>query len=66
MNGKERIFLRQAITASGGKDGSFDFDCPICGGYAIGNLKLQPCERIQASCNACGVYVRTQLVEKSA
>lgn len=66
MNGREHIFLRQAITAAGGRDGNFDFDCPICGGYAIGNLKLQPCERIQASCNSCGIYVRSQISEKSA
>lgn len=66
MNGKEHIFLRQAIAASGGRDGNFDFDCPLCGGYAIGNLKLQPCKRIQASCNSCGIYVRTQISEKIA
>lgn len=66
MNGKEHVFLQRAIAASGGRDGNFDFGCPLCGGYAIGSLKLQPCKCIQASCNSCAIYVRTQISEKIA
>lgn len=63
---KEKEFLQYAIAISDGKIGNFEFDCPFCGGYAIGNRKIEPENHIQASCNTCKLYVRSKLLKKIA
>lgn len=69
MTNKEAVFLESMETASEGKDGSFEFSCPHCGGYCIG-VRKSWFNSILANCMKCGLTVRgninTEIKEKGA
>lgn len=49
---KKFAFLEAALEAAQGKDGNFEFTCPLCDGYAIGVYKS--CfNSYRASCACC-------------
>lgn len=53
----ESTFLEYALDASAHTDGPFTFNCPICGGYAIG-IRKQELGTLVATCNGCGSATR--------
>ncbi|MDR1130861.1 MAG: hypothetical protein LBL15_00385 [Oscillospiraceae bacterium] len=65
MTESEAVFLRSAVSASGGRDGNFSFTCPSCGGYCIGVRKSR-FDLIIAHCSGCGLHVREKTIEKGA
>ena len=63
---KKTLFLSAAREAAGGKDGNFEFTCPLCGGYAIGTRKSW-FGSILASCACCSYVARGEIdAQKSA
>lgn len=57
---KKAVFLIAALEASNGKDGNFEFSCPLCGGYAIG-VRQSWFDSYRASCACCGFSARGEL-----
>ena len=62
---KKALFLSAALTAADGKDGNFEFACPLCNGYAIG-VRQSWFGSYRASCACCGFTARGELGEQKS
>ena len=62
---KKAAFLNAALEATDGKDGNFEFACPLCNGYAIGVRKSWFGSYI-ASCVCCHFAARGELEIKQS
>ena len=63
-NAKKALFLDGAIKAADGRDGNFEFTCPLCNGYAIG-IRQSWFGSVLVSCVCCGFVARGE-IEKIA
>ena len=52
-----KLFLEKACEICIEKGKNYEFECPICNGYAIG-MKSRINGHIMASCSECGMRIR--------